>query len=382
MRKTILIVVALVAALTLGGVGIVSAQSLIPVQGLIANASSVYAEPSDSGEALGDLAAGTVVSVLRSTDNQAWYEVETGAFAGYVAAEDVVLLPPALLGQLAWAASPTAGVAIFAGPNLNSELLSTMSFGQSVLELAAYDEQWAVVQAPDGTLGFALASALEPLAEGSAPAVVTTGAADAAGLFADADLTSDVVGSLPPGEMVYTLGEPDGRWVEVLTAGGDTGFMMADQLILLPDAVATVSVGASSAGVYAEPDLMADVLGQLDDGATVYVLGSVDEFWMNIYAPGIGMGYVRKDNLASTMVVGTVTYANALVRQGPNDSIYRAIAELPAGTEVVVTGTSANGAWYQVYVPYEQIDYPYNGLAGWINATLVSVDASALEVTE
>lgn len=381
MKKTVLILVVLVASLTLGGLGIVSAQSLIPVQGLIANASSVYAEPSDSGEAVGDLAAGTVVSVLRSTDNEAWYEVETDEFAGYVAAEDVVLLPPALLGQPAWAMSETAGVAVFAEPDLNSEILSTMSYGESALELAAYDEQWTVVQAPDGTLGFALASSLEPV-EGAAPAVVTTGAADAAGLYADANLTSDVIGSLPPGELVYTLGEPDGEWVEVLGAEGHTGFMLVDQLILLPEAVATASVGAASAGVYAEPDLMADVVGQLDDGAMVYVIESVDDFWMHAYAPGVGMGYVRRDNFASTMVVGTVTYANAIVRQGPNDAIYRAIAQLPAGTEVVVTGTSANGAWYQVFVPYDQVDYPHNGLAGWINASLVSVDASALEVTE
>ena len=381
MKKPVVMVLVLLVTLALGGLGVASAQSSNPVQGLITSATSVYAEPSDSGEAVGDLAAGTMVDVLRSNDNQTWYEIAAADFSGYVSADSLVLLTSPLLGDQVWSSSGSANVAIFSAPNLNSDLLSTMSYGDVATVIGSDGGEWSVVVGPDGTTGWALTSALESLDDATL-AVVTMSSADAAGVYTDASITSDLAGSVENGGTVYTTGEPNGELIQVLAPEGVSGWMLTSQLTMLPKTSVTAEVSSAAVGVYAEPDLMADVLGEVDNGSAATFIESVDDFWMQVYAPGVGMGYVRKDNFGSPSVLGTTTYSNAIVRQGPNDSIYRAITQLPSGTPLVVEGTSANGEWYQVLVPYGSILYPYNGLAGWINASLVSVDASGLNVTE
>ncbi|WP_162909411.1 SH3 domain-containing protein [Aggregatilinea lenta] len=381
MRKTVVVVLVLLVTLAFGGFGIAAAQSSNPVPGLITSTTSVYAEPSDSGEAVGELAAGTMVDVLRSNDNQTWYEVDAADVSGYVPADSLTLLASPLLGETVWAASGSANVAIFSAPDLNSDLLSTMSYGDVATVLGSDGGEWSVVVGPDGTTGWALTSALESLDDATL-AVVTMSSADAAGVYTDASITSELAGSVANGDTVYALGEPDGELVEVLAPEGVSGWMLTSQLTELPKASVSADVSSAAAGVYAAPELTADVLGDVDNGASVVFLGSVDDFWMEVYAPGLGMGYARKDNFGTPSVLGTTTYANAIVRQGPNDSIYKAITQLPAGTTLVVEGLSANGEWYQVEIPYDSILYPYNGLSGWINASLVSTDASGLSVTE
>ncbi|HML21505.1 MAG TPA: SH3 domain-containing protein [Aggregatilinea sp.] len=381
MRKTVVVALVLLVTLALGGLGVAAAQSSNPVQGVITSATSVYAEPSDAGDAVGELAAGTMVDVLRSNDNQSWYEIDAADFSGYVPADSLALLESPLLGEQVWAASSSANVAIFSAPNLNSDLLSTMTYGDVATVIGSDGGEWSVVIAPDGTTGWALTSALEPLGDAFL-AVVSMDSAEAAGVYVDSSIVSDLAGSVENGGTVYVVGDPDGELVPVMAPGGVEGWMLSSQLTVLPKSSVTAAVDSAVAGVYAEPELTADVLGQVDNGASAVFLESVDDFWMSVYAPGVGFGYVRKDNFGTPSVLGVTIYPTAIVRQGPNDSIYKVVTELPTGTQIVVKGLSANGEWYQVEVPTGSVLYPYNGFAGWMNRSLVSVDDSGLSVTE
>ena len=58
--------------------------------------------------------------------------------------------------------------------------------------------------------------------------------------------------------------------------------------------------------------------------------------------------------------------AEAVVRAGPNDNVYGAVALLRAGTPVIVKGVSETGAWIEVAIPFDELDFGYNGVSGWM----------------
>ena len=64
--------------------------------------------------------------------------------------------------------------------------------------------------------------------------------------------------------------------------------------------------------------------------------------------------------------MATVQVQDAVVRAGPNDNVYNAIATLPLGTKVVVKGISESGAWVQVGISFNEVDFSYYGVSGWM----------------
>jgi hypothetical protein len=130
------------------------------------------------------------------------------------------------------------------------------------------------------------------------------------------------------------------------------------------------------------------VVGTLPEGATVYVREFVDDNWMEIFHPSVGTGYVLRSAFSDPYSFATVQVGDSVVRQGPNDNVYDAVATLPAGTKVIVKGVNASGAWIQVAFPYSEVDWGYNGVDGWMRDFLfvdglgnTDLDASVLATT-
>jgi len=176
----------------------------------------------------------------------------------------------------------------------------------------------------------------------------------------------------------------EGDWAQVITADNTTGFVNVDYLSPVPNVMVDAASGSdSNAAVYAEADFGAEILASLDDGTPVTLMSQVDDFWVEIYHPSFGMGYGLADNFGPAYTTATVQVQNAVVRAGPNDNLYNAIGFLPAGTEVVVKGTNDAGGWIAVSVPFDELEYPFNGVNGWMRDFLFedAVGNSDLDVS-
>src|SRR5690606_37604236 len=165
---------------------------------------SVYQAPDGTGESIGTLASNTVVTLLRTDPSGAWLEVETGSGAGFIMAEQAVILTPAPLAPTVMVTSERAGAAIFDAPSMAAELVGSASFGDTA-SLLGESGEWSYVTTWDGLTGWSIGSAWEAVGDLD-PALVNLAATDAAGLFVDANINADLAGTLEQGQLVYITG--------------------------------------------------------------------------------------------------------------------------------------------------------------------------------
>ncbi|NLX10513.1 MAG: SH3 domain-containing protein [Chloroflexi bacterium] len=388
MKKRFLMGAIVVLAL-LVGMNIAFAQGGAQLQAVTTGAASLYAEPSAAGEAVAELPASTELTVLSATANGAWLEVEAAdGSAGFVAVEDVAVLDLLPLAAQGVIVSDQAGAGLYAQPNFSADFVGSLTQGDTATILAQSGE-WAYVETGDGTRAWTVASSFETLPAGARQALVDAGANPELGIFAEPQINADIATTVPTGEMVTVLGESDAQWSEVMTVDGTTGYALSSSLIPLPNTFVTAEVDQAMAGIYAEPDFAAELITELPNGASMTLISLVDDFWAEVFHPAFGTGYALRDTLGGVYTVAVVPSNNAIVRAGPNESLYRPIAELPAGSEVVVLGKSANGAWVQVAIPFSEVDFPQNGVIGWMRDFLfrdaagqTPFDMDLLSVTE
>jgi uncharacterized protein YgiM (DUF1202 family) len=387
--KRVLVLLVVLALVAVSSVALVAAQGG-PVSGTQLSAVTLdpvtlYAEPSDASEAVLELPANSIVSVLLTDPTQAWLEVETADGAGYAPAENFLVLDPVLLAQKSMVAASDANAGLFAERDFGSEILGSLSNGQ-VATVLGTSGNWVYVMLPDGTTSWAVSSFFEPLPADAQLAQVTIDS-DNLGVFVEPNVTADIATTLPNGELVYIFGA-EGEFTQVLASDGTMGYAVASSFTPLPTLYVEPEVSQAEAGVFAEPDFASDVLGSVPVGTAAYYVGAVDDFWIEVFAPGIGQGYTLIENFGPVYTTATVPTNGAVVRAGPNDSIYKAIGTLPAGTEVVVLGKSETGAWYKVLVPFSSLQFPFNGATGWMRDYLFldqgesTVDPSVLAVVE
>jgi hypothetical protein len=367
MKKYLLILLLVLSVLAFTSLGLAAAQENTKHKALVTELVRLYEAP-DSTSAYRILAPGTVVTITNISEDEAWYEVEApDKPVGYVMIGDVVQMNMPLLAPMMMVATNSAGAAgVFAEPDFGAEMLVSLPDG-SVASVLAVDGAWAYVLLPDGTIGWSVASAWAPLPEGSKLALVTLGEAPAMGVFAEPNVSADLVTSVPADTALYILGAPEGEWAKVLLMDGSMGYALASSLNVLPSVRVDAQAGANAVpAVFAEPDFAADLLVELDNGTAVTWVSTVDDFWMEVYHPTFGLGYVLRDNFSNPYGVATVQTQDAIVRAGPHDALYKAVAVLNTGTKVIVKGISDNGDFVEVAIPISEIDYPRNGLGGWM----------------
>jgi len=363
MKKQVVVSLIVLIMLAVSGLGMVSAQGSTEIHAVTLDAVTLYAEPSDAAEVVVELPANTIVSVLGTDESQAWLQVSAADGEGFAPASSFVVLDPPLLAQKVQVVAEESNAALFAEQDFGSEILGTLSNGQTATILGTSGE-WAYVMAPDGTTGWAVVSPFEPLPDDAQLAQVTVDS-DNLGVFVEPNITADLATTLENGAVVYTFGA-DGEWVQVLTPDGQTGYAVAASFTPLSNVFMDAQGDQAVAAIFSEPDFAADVLGELQNGQSVYFVSSVDDFWAEIFEPTIGSGFGLKANFSNPYSIATVATGNANVRSGPNDNVYPVIATLPAGTQVIVKGKNADGSWIQVAIPFSQVQYPYRGVSGWM----------------
>ncbi|MBN1201760.1 MAG: hypothetical protein JXJ20_07895 [Anaerolineae bacterium] len=349
----------------------------------------IYAE-ADLGSSIVTTVPNGSQLYVGAADGQ-WASVITlDGVAGWVLGSSVVALPNTSVET-----DVNVKCDIYDDASRDANLLVSLPNNVMLTFIEAVDEEWFEVYHPDFGFGYAMAPNLTPVYPlvslvytDAKAALVDSGDASEVGLFAEQDFGSDLVATVPGGQMVYIVAE-DELWSSVMAMDGSSGWALASTLAPLPMVMVEPIVGGDAqAGVYAGPDFASDVLGVIDAGVAVYYMGPVDDSWMEIYDPVLGMGYVLTSYFSGPYSVATVQVGGAVVREGPNDTIYNAVAELPAGTQVIVKGKDSSSDWIQVSIPFAELDYGYNGVDGWMRSFLfvdadnnTDLDASYLVVT-
>lgn len=366
MKNRVLILLIVITMLAVSGLTTAAAAGNTDLMALTTGPVTLYASPSESAEVVAELAPYTTVAVLASDPGGQWLEVEAADGTGFVLADAVIILNiPLLAPQVLVSTNRTGAVGLFAEPDFGAEIVAMLPDGTLASVLGA-DGEWAYVMTGDGQTGWSVASAWAPAAEDLQAATIALGRTDQVGVFAEADVFADVVTTLTEGDAVHFFGV-EGDWAQVITADNATGFMNVDYLNPLPNVKLDAASGRNSnTAVYAEADFSADIVANLDDGTSVTLLSKVDDFWVEVYHPSFGTGYGLADNFGPAYTTGTVQVQGAIVRAGPNDNLYKAIGTLPAGAKVVVKGTNDEGGWLAVSVPYDELEYPFNGVNGWM----------------
>lgn len=377
----------IVAILTGGAVQLASAQD-VGLKAVTLEAASVYEAPDAAGEPVGEIAPNTIVVLLRTDPSGAWLEIEADAGAGFILAEQAVILTPAPLAPTVMVTSQQAGAPIFDAPSMAAEMVGSASFGATASMLGE-SGQWTYVTTWDGLAGWSIGSAWETVGD-LEPALINLRATDAAGLFAEANINAELAATVEQGQLVYATGETTGSFAEVMTADGTSGWIDSRYLAPLPRAFVSAEIGRqSNPALYAEPDFSADLLASLEGGTTLTFVGRPDEFWLELYSPEFGTAYGMANQFSPVYTTATVAANGALVREGPSAEQFNAIAQVNAGTEVVVVGTNEDGDWLKVLLPFSEIDSPFRGVEGWMAAFLFqnaagqsSVDLDILSVVE
>lgn len=389
MKRFVVVALLVLALMVVGAVGSVLAQgdgtSLKAISG---DPVTVYSEPSEGAEVVAEVPASTEMTVMATDETGFWLKVSVAEGEGYVKSDAVVVLDPLLLAPKAFVNNARTGATgLFVAPEIGADILTSLDNGTVGTVLGTFGE-FAYVETPYGK-GWSIATAWEPLPEGSAAEVVTLVRNPELGIFAEPKIGADIVATIPNGSVVYWLGAPDGEFVEVLLGDGQQGYAIASSFAPL-SGVMVDGIGAarSNAAIFDKPDFGGNVVATLEPGTPLVFVEAVDDFWYEVYHPLYGMGYVLVQKLGPRYTVATVQVDEAIVRAGPNDNVYNAIANLPAGTKVVVKGISESGAWIQVTLPFSAVDWPYYGVEGWIRDFLfkdalgnTDLDTSILSVT-
>ncbi len=346
----------------------------------------LFAEPFDQSEVIAEVPPATLMSVVGTDESRSWLAVETLFGAGYVMMDDAIVLDLPVLAPQAYLEHASARL-IPAGPgNIDTEVELPVG---TVVAILGFDGQFTYVDTP---LGFGWTRDVEWTVLPAATTAMMTGEADAP-VWASADSDATIIRMLSPETLVYRIDAPVGDYVPVLLPEGIMGYMHSDAVIELPRAYVEANAGASAgAGVYAEPAHGLERTGSLLDGTRAFFLGretgTTGEF-IKIYHPDVGVVYGLANSFTHPYAVATIAQTHSIVRAGPNDNIYSAIALLSPNTPVVVMGINMTGAWIEVALPFAEIDYAYQGVAGWTRDFLFvddygvsDLDKSILAMTE
>ena len=385
--KRLVVLLIVVALFTVSGISLTSAQENTQLKAVAPTTVMLYAEPGSGAEVVAEVAAGTEMTILATNRDGSWLEVNAAGSTGYVALNEVVVLNiSALAPMIEVAVSSVSATSLFAEPDFAGEFLGAIDDGAVAKQLGSYGE-WAYIETADGQRGWSIVSAWSALPAEAAMAQVTLGSVSQMGIFVEPKVGVDLAATANDGDVVIVLGAVNDEWVEV-TVDGSTGYALAGNLAMLPTTYVETEVSNTKAGVFADTDFAADVVASLDDGVEVVYVGAVDDYWIEIYHPTFGVAYGLADHYSNVYFPAVVGTDDAVVRAGPSSFTYNGVAQIAAGTTVLVKGMNEAGDWYQVSIPLSEVDFGENGVEGWMadflfqdNVGASTIDASLLSVT-
>jgi hypothetical protein len=394
MKNRVLVLLIVLALSAVSGLGITAAQDgggSSSLTALTVADVTLYTLPDPLTDPVADVPAFTQVQILATDDSGSWLQVVSGENQGYAPLDSFIILDLPLLAPKAYLATGGVPAALLSAPQSTSERIATLSTDGIVGSVLATSGVYNYMLTPQGT-GWSFTSNWAAMPDGATLALVVAPDAGILGVFSEASFTSDRVGTIADGSVVYQLGT-ESAFAQVLLPDGTIGYAISTNVVPLAPVMADlVGSDPASAGqvLFKEPQLTAEHLTPVLPGGTQLVfIEATSDFWAKVYDPVYGVGYAVASNLGPKYMVGTVRTQNAVVRAGPNDNVYSAVTTLEAGTKVVVKGVSQSGAWYQVAVPFSDVRYGYHGVEGWMRDFLfkdadgqMDFDPSLLAVTE
>lgn len=197
---------------------------------------------------------------------------------------------------------------------------------------------------------------------------------DGVGVYAEADINSEIVGRLDGGEVV-NIYEEEGLFVRT-----DDGYVIASALDIGPAEVFLrgEAITTNELAIRADQDISSEVLAAVPSGSVVGVL-EIDGNWAKVF-DGEHLGYVfvadlelsEADsdvaNLASSP--GTTTTASAVAIRSTPEITGEAIATLEDGESVLVLAFGDNGRF--AFVRAE------DGTTGWVFVINLEVSPRAV----
>jgi hypothetical protein len=372
MKNWLLVLLVVLAVVAVSSVGLAAAQESTTLTAMVVE--------------------GAMVNVLATDETGAWLQVAGDAGEGYVMLDSVMVLNlPMLAPKMVVNTEQAAGTKLFSEPSFSSSYLAPLPKG-TVASVLAVNGDWAYIQTAAGT-GWSPVSTWGD-ASGTVQSVSTEMLAGGVAVYDTPKLNAEPIAELPPGTNVYVASEADATYSLVYVDGLGLGYVQTKNLGDPTDMAAlyveaTTEMLTGGVAVYDTPKLNAEPIAELPSGSVVMWVGTADDTYDTIYAPAYGEVYVQAKNLSNPFSVATVQVADAVVRAGPNDNLYDAVALLPAGTQVIVKGMSESGAWVEVAIPFDEVDFGYNGVSGWMRDFLfvdgageTDLDTSMLAVTE
>jgi hypothetical protein len=392
MKTRVLVLLIVLALSAVSGLGITAAQDgggNTSLTALTVADITLYTLPDPLTDPVADVPAYTEVQVLATDDSGGWLKVASGESEGYAPLDSFIVLDLPLLAPKAYLATGGVPAALLSAPQSTSPRLATLSTDGMVAAVLATSGIYNYVMTPQGN-GWSFASNWQSMPDGATLALVAAPDVGVLGVFAEASFTSDRVGTIADGSVVYQLGT-ESAFAQVLLPDGTMGYAISTDVIPLAPVMADLMGGGTAGSVlFKDAQLTADHLTPaLPDGTPLVFVEATSDFWAKVYDPVYGVGYAVASNLGPKYTVATVRTQDAVVRAGPNDNLFSAVTTLPAGTKVVVKGVSQSGAWYQVAIPFSDVRFGRNGVAGWMRDFLfkdangqMDFDPSILSVTE
>jgi hypothetical protein len=392
MKKRVLVLLIVLALSAVSGLGITAAQGgggSTSLTALTVAEVSLYTLPDPLTDVVATVPANTAVQILATDDSGTWLKVASGENEGYAPNDSFIILDLPLLAPKAYLATGGVPAALLSAPQSTSDRVATLSTDGMVGTVLGSSGIYDYVMTPQGT-GWSFASNWKTMPDGATLAIVAAPTSGVLGVYSAADFTSDLLGSVADGTVLYRLGT-ESSFANVLLPDGTIGYCSATNIAALSPVMADLMGGGTAGSVlFREAQLTGEHLTPaLPDGTPLVFIEATSDFWARVYDPAYGVGYAVATKLGPKYTVATVRTQGAVVRAGPNDNVYKAVATLPAGTKVVVKGVSKSGAWYQVAIPFSDVTFGRNGVEGWMRDFLfkdasgqMDFDPSLLSVTE
>ncbi|MCD4684386.1 MAG: SH3 domain-containing protein [Anaerolineae bacterium] len=386
MKNRLLVLLIVLALSAVSGLGIAAADGGTQLKAVTDGAVTLYASADAGAEVVAELDAYSVVNVLATDDTGAWFEVDAHGDTGWVLASDVIVMDLPLLAAQSYVNADEGATALYGSPILGEDYLMALDNG-TVGTVLATRGQMVLVETAYG-MGWSVATAWTAMPEGAYQAIVSLGRANEMGVFENPVAGAELAGTVPEGDVVWVMGAVTDEWVDVM--GAVSGYALVTNLVMLPEVYVDAAVaGRAQPALFSTADFAAETVTAIDEGTTLVYIGEVDDFWTEVYHPMYGTSYIQTQNVGPMYYLATVGQAGSIVRQGPNDNTYNAVAQLAAGSTVIVKGKTDAGAWIQVVLPFDAVTYGYNGVEGWMRDYLfvdvygdTDLDVEMLNVTE
>lgn len=264
------------------------------------NTLPVYAEANVSAKILGTMAYGE--SMLMHEENGVWAKVENNkGEVGYCEVAGLIIENPNNMNSKAYISAN--GAKAYKKPDASAATLTVLNKNAEVTVVAiTQDMAWMRVLI-GGSYGYVSSEYVSGSETGDIDPSLIYVSANTVKVYAEADETSKVMGTMSFGEEMTLLSVNDG-WAKVLNSSGETGYCAYGSLSAAnPNTRNEVMYAQSKISLYKKPLTDSATAKTVNKNTALAVVGvTADGEWARISLGSGAYAYAQTANLASTEV--------------------------------------------------------------------------------